>query len=140
MLRSILRSRWGRRQARSSAHYDPFHNLLCLVRGAKAVALASPAAAAALHALPPWGESSNHAAGDLEPPELPDAAGAAEPLRAIVAAACSREQGLACAARGKGLAEADLGFDRGGSGAGGLEACEGTMMTVTLQAWPWCGH
>ena len=39
------------------------------MRGAKAVALAAPAATAALRPLPLWGESSNHAAADLVPPD-----------------------------------------------------------------------
>jgi hypothetical protein len=58
---------------RSSCHYDPYGNALCVVTGAKRVRLAPPCAAAALRARPAWHESANHAAGSLWPP---DAAGA----------------------------------------------------------------
>ncbi|KAK9830912.1 hypothetical protein WJX81_004106 [Elliptochloris bilobata] len=61
-------------EARSSLHYDPFHNLLCLVGGAKAVALASPAATRALCPRPLWGESGNHAGADLSTPQPEDPA------------------------------------------------------------------
>lgn len=40
----------------------------------QAVALVSPSAARALRPLPLWGESGNHAAADLSPPRLGDAA------------------------------------------------------------------
>ncbi len=94
----------ARRQTRSSAHYDPFHNLICVVRGAKALALAGPAATAALRPLPLWGESSNHAASDLEPPAVPEARGAGELPQASAATPRSSEAGLAGAVRGQGLA------------------------------------
>ena len=54
------------REAHTSLHYDPYHNLLCLVRGAKTVALISPAATRGLRTRPLWGESSNHVAADLD--------------------------------------------------------------------------
>jgi hypothetical protein len=154
----------ARRQTRSSAHYDPFHNLLCVVRGAKALALAGPAATAALRPLPLWGESSNHAAGDLEPPALPGARGAGEPPQPSAAAPRSSEAGLAGAVRGEGLAPGHWppcggedgvasarpgapasaagacgrrqGAERGESSACGLEGYAGAVVTVALQAGP----
>lgn len=54
------------REAHTSLHYDPYHNLLCMVHGAKTVALISPAATRGLRTRPLWGESSNHAAADLD--------------------------------------------------------------------------
>ncbi|XP_065638574.1 lysine-specific demethylase JMJ31 isoform X3 [Quercus suber] len=49
-------------QARSSTHYDPHHNLLCLVAGCKQVVLWPPFATPMLYPLPIYGEASNHRA------------------------------------------------------------------------------
>jgi hypothetical protein len=50
---------------RSSLHYDPYNNLLCLVEGAKAVRVAPPSAAPHLRPQPAYHDSANHAAADL---------------------------------------------------------------------------
>ena len=55
---------------RSSLHYDPYQNLLCVAAGRKRVLLAPPAAAAALGALPPYHASANHSPLDLASPHL----------------------------------------------------------------------
>ncbi|MBA0708795.1 hypothetical protein Golax_023887, partial [Gossypium laxum] len=47
-------------EARSSAHYDPHHNLLCIVTGRKQVVLWPPSASPMLYPMPIYGEASNH--------------------------------------------------------------------------------
>ncbi|XP_054792432.1 lysine-specific demethylase JMJ31-like isoform X3 [Prosopis cineraria] len=47
-------------QARSSTHYDPHHNLLCIVSGRKQVLLWPPSASPLLYPMPIYGEASNH--------------------------------------------------------------------------------
>nr|XP_023887267.1 jmjC domain-containing protein D-like [Quercus suber] len=49
-------------KARSSTHYDPHHNLLCVVAGCKQVVLWPPSATPMLYPLPIYGEASNHRA------------------------------------------------------------------------------
>ena len=58
------------RGSRSSLHYDPFHNLLCVVTGRKLVRCLSPAATRWVYPLPVWGESPNHSAVDFAAPDL----------------------------------------------------------------------
>ncbi|KAM4075537.1 hypothetical protein ACB094_10G177000 [Castanea mollissima] len=53
-------------QARSSTHYDPHHNLLCVVAGCKQVVLWPPSASPMLYPLPIYGEASNHSSVALE--------------------------------------------------------------------------
>ncbi|KAL6505166.1 hypothetical protein OROGR_024983 [Orobanche gracilis] len=53
-------------RTRSSTHYDPHHNLLCVVSGCKQVLLWPPSACPVLYPLPLYGESSNHSAIPLE--------------------------------------------------------------------------
>ena len=48
------------RGSRSSLHYDPYHNLLCLVQGVKTVRLMSPDVTDQLYPLSVLGESPNH--------------------------------------------------------------------------------
>ena len=50
---------------RTSLHYDPSVNLLCLVQGKKIVRLLPPSATPHLEARPAYHESSNHAKKDL---------------------------------------------------------------------------
>ncbi|KAK7838996.1 glycine dehydrogenase (decarboxylating) [Quercus suber] len=57
-------------QARSSTHYDPHHNLLCLVAGCKQVVLWPPFATPMLYPLPIYGEASNHSSVALENPDF----------------------------------------------------------------------
>ncbi|PSS14592.1 Lysine-specific demethylase [Actinidia chinensis var. chinensis] len=57
-------------QARSSTHYDPHHNLLCVVSGCKQVVLWPPSASPFLYPMPLYGEASNHSAVALENPDL----------------------------------------------------------------------
>lgn len=56
--------------SRSSTHYDPFHNLLCVVAGCKEVKLWPPSAAPELYPLPIFGEASNHSGVDFANPNL----------------------------------------------------------------------
>ncbi|KAG0609283.1 hypothetical protein M758_8G172600 [Ceratodon purpureus] len=56
--------------SRSSTHYDPFHNLLCIVSGCKEVKLWPPSAAPSLYPLPIFGEASNHSGVDFANPDL----------------------------------------------------------------------
>eukprot|EP00877_Chromochloris_zofingiensis_P010690 jgi/Chrzof1/5875/Cz16g19010.t1 len=51
--------------SRSSLHYDPYQNLLCVVAGSKTVTLFSPAATPGLYPRPLYGESSNHSKVDF---------------------------------------------------------------------------
>lgn len=48
--------------ARSSTHYDPHHNVLCVVSGCKQVFLWPPSASPYLYPMPLHGEASNHSA------------------------------------------------------------------------------
>ncbi|XP_052188092.1 lysine-specific demethylase JMJ31 isoform X2 [Diospyros lotus] len=57
-------------QSRSSTHYDPHHNLLCVVAGCKQVVLWPPSASSSLYPMPLYGEASNHSAVALENPDL----------------------------------------------------------------------
>ncbi|KAJ8547561.1 hypothetical protein K7X08_011147 [Anisodus acutangulus] len=57
-------------KARSSTHYDPHHNLLCLVSGCKEVTLWPPSATPYLYPRPLYGEASNHSSVTLEEPDL----------------------------------------------------------------------
>ncbi|CAM6030660.1 unnamed protein product, partial [Sphagnum balticum] len=56
--------------SRSSTHYDPYQNLLCVVAGSKRVKLWPPSAAPTLYPLPIYGEASNHSAVDFVNPDL----------------------------------------------------------------------
>eukprot|EP00897_Mesotaenium_endlicherianum_P001356 jgi/Mesen1/1248/ME000129S00354 len=56
--------------SRSSAHYDPLHNLLCVVQGTKRVRVWDPSAARVLYPMPLHGEASNHSAVDFVAPDL----------------------------------------------------------------------
>ncbi|KAI3449687.1 hypothetical protein Pfo_006352 [Paulownia fortunei] len=53
-------------RSRSSTHYDPHHNLLCIISGCKQVVLWPPSACPCLYPLPLYGEASNHSAIPLE--------------------------------------------------------------------------
>lgn len=55
---------------RSSTHYDPHHNLLCIVAGRKQVVLWPPSASPLLYPMSLYGEASNHSAVTLESPDL----------------------------------------------------------------------
>ncbi|XP_022771160.1 uncharacterized protein LOC111314264 isoform X2 [Durio zibethinus] len=57
-------------KARSSAHYDPHHNLLCIVTGRKQVVLWPPSASPMLYPMPIYGEASNHSSVALENPDF----------------------------------------------------------------------
>ncbi|XP_068310808.1 lysine-specific demethylase JMJ31-like isoform X1 [Pyrus communis] len=57
-------------QARSSTHYDPHHNLLCVVSGCKQVVLWPPSASPMLYPMPIYGEASNHSSVPLENPNF----------------------------------------------------------------------
>ncbi|KAL0843359.1 hypothetical protein Bca101_016604 [Brassica carinata] len=59
-------------QARSSTHYDPHHNLLCVVSGCKKVVLWPPSASPSLYPMPIYGEASNHSSVGLDNPNLSD--------------------------------------------------------------------
>lgn len=54
---------------RSSTHYDPHHNLLCVVSGRKKVTLWPPSASPFLYPLPVYGEASNHSSVSVEEPD-----------------------------------------------------------------------
>ncbi|XP_051142098.1 lysine-specific demethylase JMJ31 isoform X2 [Andrographis paniculata] len=56
--------------SRSSTHYDPHHNLLCIISGCKKVVLWPPSASPFLYPLPVYGEASNHSAVPLENPDF----------------------------------------------------------------------
>ena len=53
----------------SETHYDSEHNLLCVSRGEKLVALAPPGCATQLKAFPLWSPSAHHARASLLPQE-----------------------------------------------------------------------
>ncbi|KAL3517617.1 hypothetical protein ACH5RR_020206 [Cinchona calisaya] len=57
-------------RSRSSTHYDPHHNLLCIVSGCKQVVLWPPSACPFVYPRPIYGEASNHSALDLETPNF----------------------------------------------------------------------
>ncbi|CAN8252387.1 unnamed protein product [Cochlearia groenlandica] len=59
-------------QARSTTHYDPHHNLLCVVSGCKKVVLWPPSASPSLYPMPIYGEASNHSSVGLENPNMSD--------------------------------------------------------------------
>ncbi|KAE9463941.1 hypothetical protein C3L33_04133, partial [Rhododendron williamsianum] len=56
--------------SRSSTHYDPHQNVLCVVAGCKQVVLWPPSASPFLYPMPLYGEASNHSAVNLEKPDL----------------------------------------------------------------------
>ncbi|BBN16930.1 protein MpHDM8 [Marchantia polymorpha subsp. ruderalis] len=56
------------KSSRSSTHYDPYHNILCVVAGEKKVSLWPPSAAPYLYPLPIHGEASNHSGVDMVVP------------------------------------------------------------------------
>ncbi|XP_078175408.1 2-oxoglutarate (2OG) and Fe(II)-dependent oxygenase superfamily protein isoform X2 [Carex rostrata] len=60
----------NRAHSRSSTHYDPRHNILCVVAGQKEVTLWPPSACRFLYPMPIYGEASNHSAVSLENPDL----------------------------------------------------------------------
>ncbi|KAI3874428.1 hypothetical protein MKX03_004758 [Papaver bracteatum] len=47
-------------KSRSSTHYDPDHNLLCVVAGCKQVVLCPPSAVSSLYPMPIYSDASNH--------------------------------------------------------------------------------
>ncbi|KAF8006436.1 hypothetical protein BT93_K0666 [Corymbia citriodora subsp. variegata] len=57
-------------EARSSTHYDPHHNLLCIVSGTKKVVLWPPSASPLLYPMPLYGEASNHSSLTLGKPDF----------------------------------------------------------------------
>ncbi|KMZ75916.1 Transcription factor jumonji (JmjC) domain-containing protein-like [Zostera marina] len=57
-------------RSRSSTHYDPYHNILCVVAGCKQVSLWPPSASPMLYPMAVYGEASNHSAVNLEGPNL----------------------------------------------------------------------
>uniref|UniRef100_A0A7N0TUM9 JmjC domain-containing protein n=1 Tax=Kalanchoe fedtschenkoi TaxID=63787 RepID=A0A7N0TUM9_KALFE len=57
-------------RSRSSSHYDPHHNLLCIVAGYKQVFLWPPSASSMLYPMPLYGEASNHSSLALEEPDF----------------------------------------------------------------------
>ncbi|CAD7705141.1 unnamed protein product [Ostreobium quekettii] len=57
---------------RASPHYDPYHNLLCVVCGTKVVKLCSPMLTQAFYPRAVWGESANHSSVDFAAPSLKD--------------------------------------------------------------------
>ncbi|OVA05385.1 JmjC domain [Macleaya cordata] len=57
-------------KSRSSTHYDPDHNLLCVVAGCKRVVLWPPSAIPSLYPMPIYSEASNHSSVDLENPDF----------------------------------------------------------------------
>ncbi|XP_058770919.1 lysine-specific demethylase JMJ31 [Vicia villosa] len=56
-------------QSRSSTHYDPLHNLLCIISGRKQVVLWPPSASPSLYPMPIYGEAPNHSLVALENPD-----------------------------------------------------------------------
>lgn len=56
--------------SRSSLHYDPYENLLCVITGSKRVRLYCPAAVVGLYPKPLGGEASNHSGVDFAAPDL----------------------------------------------------------------------
>ncbi|XP_020579806.1 uncharacterized protein LOC110024269 isoform X2 [Phalaenopsis equestris] len=60
----------NRASSRSSTHYDPHHNLLCVVAGFKRAVLWPPSSTPLLYPMPIYGEASNHSAVDLIRPDF----------------------------------------------------------------------
>mmetsp|Transcript_64 Transcript_64/g.206 ORF Transcript_64/g.206 Transcript_64/m.206 type:complete len:507 (+) Transcript_64:176-1696(+) len=56
--------------SRSSPHYDPYHNLLCVVRGRKVVTLHSPEQTALMRPQPVSSDGSNHPCEDFQQQSL----------------------------------------------------------------------
>jgi len=56
--------------SRSSLHYDPYSNLLCVVTGSKTLRLYSPDAVLGLYPKPLGSEADNHSSVDFEAPDL----------------------------------------------------------------------
>uniref|UniRef100_J3L4K0 JmjC domain-containing protein n=2 Tax=Oryza brachyantha TaxID=4533 RepID=J3L4K0_ORYBR len=59
----------NRAHLRSSTHYDPHHNLLCVVAGCKKVTLWPPSVSPYLYPMPVYGEASNHSSVSIEEPD-----------------------------------------------------------------------
>ena len=57
------------RSTRSSLHFDPYQNLLCVVAGSKRVWLAPPSITPHLDPQPVTAESANHSPADLSHPD-----------------------------------------------------------------------
>ncbi|XP_043697785.1 uncharacterized protein LOC122648635 isoform X2 [Telopea speciosissima] len=57
-------------KSRSSTHYDPHHNLLCVVAGCKKVFLWPPSVSPSMYLMPIFGEASNHSSVSLENPDF----------------------------------------------------------------------
>ncbi|KAF5810639.1 putative tRNA(Phe) (7-(3-amino-3-carboxypropyl)wyosine(37)-C(2))-hydroxylase [Helianthus annuus] len=57
-------------QTRSSTHYDPHHNLLCVVSGSKQVDLWPPSSSPFLYPMHLYGEASNHSAVPIDKLDL----------------------------------------------------------------------
>ncbi|CAO2818864.1 unnamed protein product [Amaranthus hypochondriacus] len=57
-------------ESRSSTHYDPHHNILCVVAGCKQVVLWPPSSGPFLYPMPIYGEASNHSAVALDSPDF----------------------------------------------------------------------
>ncbi|GJZ38840.1 2-oxoglutarate (2OG) and Fe(II)-dependent oxygenase superfamily protein, partial [Tanacetum coccineum] len=57
-------------QTRSSTHYDPHHNLLCVISGSKQVDLWPPSSSPFLYPMPLYGEASNHSAVPIDDIDL----------------------------------------------------------------------
>lgn len=57
-------------QTRSSTHYDPHHNLLCVVSGSKQVDLWPPSSSPFLYPMPLYGEASNHSSVPIDKLDL----------------------------------------------------------------------
>ncbi|KAJ4968773.1 hypothetical protein NE237_015474 [Protea cynaroides] len=57
-------------KSRSSTHYDPHHNLLCVVTGCKRVVLWPPSVSPLMYLMPIYGEASNHSSVNLENPDF----------------------------------------------------------------------
>ncbi|CAA6653717.1 unnamed protein product [Spirodela intermedia] len=57
-------------ESRSSIHYDPHHNLLCVIAGRKQVFLWPPSAGCFLYPMPVYGEASNHSSLDIQNPDF----------------------------------------------------------------------
>ena len=60
----------GRSSCRSSPHYDPYENLLCVVEGSKTVKLYPPHLTACFYPYPLWSESHNHSTVHFAKPDL----------------------------------------------------------------------
>jgi hypothetical protein len=58
------------RRSRSSLHYDPYQNLLCVITGCKQLRIYPPAASMGLYPRPLGGEASNHSSVDFARPDL----------------------------------------------------------------------